>query len=327
MSMKAFATGGSGFVGKNLIYALKEAGWEVYALARSERSASVVRNAGAVAVPGELNDRGTLERGMAGCDTVFHAAAVVELWNYEDELYRVNVEGTRNVLAASRKTGVDSFVHISAAAVISDGNPVFGATETSPVPEDLFGLYVQTKAESERMVLEANGSGFRTVALRPPAIWGRGDTTMLPELIQAIKKRQFLWIDSGEYPYATCHVRNVCEGALLAAAHGKAGEAYFLTDTERTTFRRFITDLLRTQGVRTGSLSLPRNVAWWIGALLEAIWKFLRLNGSPPITRTLFALIGGAVEISDIKARRDLGYTGKVSRAQGLAELEQTKIS
>src|SRR5688572_15494079 len=104
--MKAFVTGGSGYVGRNLIRQLVRRGDEVRALVRSPGSARVVGELGAVAVMGDLDDTRALQQGMAGCDTVFHAAAEVSEWGPREQFERINVAGTRNVLDAARASGV-----------------------------------------------------------------------------------------------------------------------------------------------------------------------------------------------------------------------------
>jgi nucleoside-diphosphate-sugar epimerase len=162
---------------------------------------------------------------------------------------------------------------------------------------------------------------LRTVAVRPPAIWGLGDSHFLPEIIGAVRSKQFLWVNKGLYPYETCHVRNVCEGAVLASQKGAGGQAYFLTDTEKTSFHEFITGMLATQGIRPGSLSLPWSAAWASAVFLEGLWRLFHLRGRPPITRTLLSLIGTSIELSDSKARKELGYAGRVTRRAGLEEL------
>jgi nucleoside-diphosphate-sugar epimerase len=164
---------------------------------------------------------------------------------------------------------------------------------------------------------------LRTVAVRPPAIWGLGDRHFLPEIIGAVRSKQFLWVDKGLYPYETCHVRNVCEGAVLASQKGAGGQAYFLTDTEKTSFREFIAGMLATQGIGPGSLSLPSSVAWASAAFLEGLWRLFYLRGRPPISRTLLALIGTSIELSDGKARKELGYAGRVTRFAGLEEMRR----
>ena len=324
--MNSFVTGGSGFVGGNLVRLLLETGHSVRALARSRNAQEAVAHLGASPVEGNLADVEALCAGMSGCETVFHCAAAMEFWNEERLQEQVNVVGTRNVVHACRKTGVSCLVFISAAAVMSTGGPVHALSEEEPLPVQPFGAYAQSKAQAERLVLSANTTILRTVAVRPPAIWGLGDRHFLPEIVGAVRSKQFLWVDKGLYPYETCHVRNVCEGAVLASQKGAGGQAYFLTDTEKTSFREFITGLLATQGIRPGSLSLPSSVAWASAAFLEGLWRLFHLRGRPPITRTLLALIGTSIELSDGKARKKLGYAGRVTRSAGLEELRHAFI-
>jgi nucleoside-diphosphate-sugar epimerase len=319
--MNTFVTGGSGFVGANLIQRLVSSGHRVRALARSKNARDAIFHMGAEPVEGDLADMKALCAGMSGCDTVFHCAAAMEFWNEERLHEQVNVEGTRNVVQACKEEGVSCLVFISAAAVVSTGGPIRALGENDQMPMRPFGAYAQSKAAAERLVLSANGKDLRTVAVRPPAIWGLGDRHFLPEIVAAVQSRQFLWVNGGRYPYDTCHVRNVCEGTLLASESGAGGQAYFLTDTEKTTFREFVTDLLATQGMAPGRLSVPRAVAWTSAAFLEALWRLLRLKGRPPITRALLSLIGMPIELSDAKARTELGYAGRVSRSSGLEEL------
>jgi nucleoside-diphosphate-sugar epimerase len=116
--------------------------------------------------------------------------------------------------------------------------------ETWPVPERPIGNYPSTKAEAEKRVLSVSSADFTTVVVRPRFIWGKGDTSLLPEIIDAVKAKRFAWFSGGRYLTSTCHVANCVEGMLLAAEKGRGGEAYFLTDGEPVVFRDFITELL-----------------------------------------------------------------------------------
>lgn len=324
--MKALVTGGSGFLGRKLIESLCRQNWSVIALARSERSAEKVSDAGATVAQGDLLDPTSLLRAADGCDAVFHAAAMMAMWGREREQESINVGGTRNVVNACLEAGVPCMIHVSAAAVISDGGPIVGADETWPVPDRPFGAYARSKAAAERIVLQANGDKLKAVAIRPPAIWGAGDQNFLPEIVRAVQKYRFVWIDGGQYPYTICHVDNVCEGAILAVTKGYGGQAYFLADSQRDTFRNFITMLLSAYNIRPRIPSIPRSIAWYGAWLVEGIWRSLQLKNDPPITRTIIALIGGAVDIRDYKARKDLGYVGRVTLSAGLDELSREVV-
>ena len=316
-----FVTGGSGFVGRSLIVRLRREGASVRALARSESARKTVEAAGAQAVAGDLDDVAALRAGMEGCDTVFHAAAAVELAGDEAKIHRTNVTGTENALRAAKDAGTRCFVNVGAAAVVADGTPRRGVDETLELPKGPAGIYSRTKALAEKLVREAGAPGFRTVTLRPPIIWGKGDTSALDEVLRAVRARRFAWIGGGKNLLASCHVRNLCEALLLAAKKGEG--VYFVTDGETLTARELLTDLLKTQGVMPPDISVPRPLALGAAYVCEFLWKILPLPGNPPIVRTMVYLIGTDLGVSDAKIRRELGYKNVISIAQGMAEMSQ----
>jgi nucleoside-diphosphate-sugar epimerase len=311
---EAFVTGGSGFVGRHLIPALVARGVKVRALARSAEAAHAVEQAGASAVSGDLTDRDALERGMRGTDIVFHAAAYVKQHGSRSAFFEANVAGSERVLNAAKAAGVRRFVHIGTEAVLADGKPIVRADETRPRAAHPAGLYPLTKGLAEAAVLAANSADFATIVIRPRLIWGAGDTTLLPDIVSAVKRGRFAWIDGGHYLTSTCHVDNVVEGALLAAEKGRGGEIYFLTDGEPVEFRAFLGQLLRARGVEPGDKEVPR----W---LLSALASLTSWMSAPPITKTALALAGHEVTVIDDKARRELGYRAAISREAGLAAM------
>lgn len=311
---RAFVTGGSGFVGGRLIPALRARGVEVVALARSDASAAKVEALGAKAARGDLDDVAALEAGMRGCDTVFHAAAHTDQFDPLEVHMRITAKGTEHALAAARAAGVKRFVHVGTEAVLADGKPIVRADETRPLPKRAMGPYPLTKGLAEQAVIAASSGGLETVVVRPRFVWGKGDTNLLVELGDAVKAGKFMWVGGGHYLTSTCHVDNVVEGLLLAADKGRPGEIYFVTDGEPVDFREFITQMLATQGIDAGTKTMPR----WIVRATVAMTGWMK---HPPITRTAFALIAHEVTVDDRKARRELGYAGKKSRADGLAEM------
>lgn len=319
--MRAFVTGGSGYVGRNLIRQLQARGDTVRALVRSPGSARIVEALGAESVMGDLDDRAAMQAGMSGCDTVFHAAAEVSEWGPRERYHAVNVEGTRRVLEAARGAGVPAFVHVGTEAALCDGSPLLNLDESRPLPEHPLPRYPETKNQAERLVRAANAEGFRTVVVRPRFIWGNDDTSVLTALVAAVKAGRFLWMDGGRYPTSTTHVDNVCEGLLLAADKGRGGEAYFVTDGPPVELRGFITRLLATQNVDPGGKSLPKGIVLLLARVSEWLWDTFKLGGNPPATRMAVHLFGEPVTVNDAKARRELGYQGRVTREQGLARL------
>jgi nucleoside-diphosphate-sugar epimerase len=315
LAVKYFVTGGSGFVGGELIAALVAGGDEVAALARSDRAADAVRARGATPVPGDLDDVDAMRAGMAGADVVVHAAAMLAGGRAERAAFRrINVDGTRNLLAAAGDGGA-RVVIVSTEQVVMAG-PLVDVDETAPYPARTVGLYAETKQRAERAVLAAGG-----IAVRPRMVWGRGDTTLLPTVVDAARSGRLRWIGGGRQRSSTCHVRNVAAGIIAAARSGRPGEAYFLTDGEPVEFRDFWTRMLATQGVAAPTGTLPRPVAMAAASLAEAAWWALRRPGQPPLDRMTVALLSDECTVRDAKARRELGYDPPVTIEAGLAEM------
>ncbi len=322
---RAFVTGGSGFVGRNLIAELVRRGVQTRALARSDEAANKVEKAGAEPVRGDLDDLAEMTDGMRGCDVAFHAAAVVTLWGDPEYFHRVNVQGTQNVIDAAKAAGVPRLVHVSTEALLAGGEPIVDADESWPYPKKPAGLYPLTKGLAEQRVLAANDSTLTTVAIRPPLIWGAGDTSVLPQLIEAVKNGQWVWFSGGDYPHTTTHVTNVIEGLLLAAEKGKGGEVYFISDGPPRNFREFITAVLATKGVDPGKKKAPLWAGHIIARVGEFVWSHVKTKSAPPLPRTVLYVMGQKLTVNDSKARRELGYQGKMSFEQGLAEMRGAK--
>jgi nucleoside-diphosphate-sugar epimerase len=323
-SPTAFVTGGSGFIGGALLRRLASEGWKTRALARSERSAGSVREAGADPVRGDLTDPDSLREAASGCGVAFHAAAEVSEWGPREDFVRGNVTGTENALRGCREAGVGRFVHVGTEAALMAGQPLVRVDESTPLRPDSKAYYPATKAQAEQAVRSANGNGFETVVVRPRLVWGPGDTTILPGLIDAIERGRFSWIGGGRHLTDTTHVDNVVEGLLLGAERGRAGEAYFVTDGEPVEFREFVTALLATRGIEPPGRNTPPGVARAAAGVLEPLWRLLRRDDPPPVTRLAVWLSSLECTIDTSKAREELGYAPVKTREQGLGELRAT---
>lgn len=265
---------------------------------------------------GDLDAPRTLK--LSAIDAVVHAAAHFRLAGPRRPFFKTNVRGTKALLAAAKKAGARHFIGIGAAAVVMDnrGSALDNVDESAPTFPRSFSAYIASKAQAERLVLAAHGPDLRTLVLRPPGIWGPGDA-----FSAALKGGgAFAFINRGAYPCVTCHVDNVAEAVSCALSSGAGGRAYFVNDPEPTSFRAFVMsigaaigrDLSRTP-------SVPYGVAWYTGLAMEWGAFIAGSRQDPPLSRTLVRLIGRASTTDDSAARRDLGYRGTVSRAEGLA--------
>jgi nucleoside-diphosphate-sugar epimerase len=318
----AFITGGSGFVGGALIRRLVRDGWTVRALARSAAAEATVREAGAEPARGELNDGGALERGARGADVAFHAAAKLGQSGDWKEFRRVNVGGTRRLIAACRAERVRRLVHVGTEAALMHGRPLVVADERTPLAFDSAAPYSATKAAAEAAVIEANRGGLETVVVRPRFVWGAGDTTLLPVLVRMARAGRLRWIGGGRQLTSTTHVDNAVEGLVLGAQRGRPGNAYFVTDGSPVVFREFVSALLATQGVQAPEGEVPLAVAKALAAAGERLWRLLPLPGDPPLSRFAVWASGLECTLDDTKAREQLRYRPVMTRDHGLTAMQ-----
>jgi nucleoside-diphosphate-sugar epimerase len=281
-----------------------------------------VREAGAEAARGSLEDPGSLESAARGAEYAFHAAA--KLGDYGDwkEFRAVNVGGTRHLIKACRTAGVRRLVHVGTEAALLRGQPLVAADERTPLAFDSRAPYSATKAAAEAAVIEANGGGLETVVVRPRFVWGVGDTTLLPIIAAMVRAGRFRWIGGGRHLTSTTHVDNTVEGLVLGAERGRPGNAYFVTDGSPVVFREFLTALLATQGVQAPEGDVPLRVARAAAAVGETAWRVLPLPGTPPVTRFSVWASGMECTIDDTKAREQLGYRPVMTRDHGLTAMQ-----
>jgi nucleoside-diphosphate-sugar epimerase len=258
---------------------------------------------------------------MEGADVTFHAAAKVEDFGPWREFVDANVEGTRNVLRACRAAAVARAVHVSTEAVLMHGQPLVHVDETYPLALRSKAPYSRSKAMAEQVVLEEGRGALEAMIVRPRFVWGRGDTTLLPVLVEGTRSGAFRWVGGGRHLTSTTHVENTIEGLLCAAEHGRGGRAYFVTDGGPLPFRDFVGELIGTQGVTPPEGSVPAVVARALAAAGETAWKLLPLNGAPPLTRFASWVASQECTIDDTRARSELGYAPVVTREAGMREL------
>lgn len=317
--MKLFVTGASGFIGGAIARAMA-AEHDVSAMSRSTRSDDAIGALGATPIRADL---ASLEAGdIPACDAVVHCAAFVEPWGTRERTWEINVEGTSRALAAARAAGARRFLHMSTEAVLWHGQDLVDVDETHPYAARTPYLYSESKAEAERRVVAANEPGvFETLSLRPRFVWGPGDQTLAPEIKAMVAKGAFLWIDQGRARTSTTHIANLVHGARLVLERGTPGEIYFVTDGESTSFRDFLPEMMKAHGVELGARSIPSAIARPAAAIIEGVWRTLRLSNAPPLTRHAIDLMCCDCTLDISKIQRELGYAPVISVEEGLRQL------
>ncbi|HTB81816.1 MAG TPA: NAD-dependent epimerase/dehydratase family protein [Opitutaceae bacterium] len=325
-------TGGTGFLGRRLVERLLEQGRLVTVVAR--RPAPDLTSRGVRFISADLADAAAVRAACAGIETVFHTAAKVDVWGRYADFFRANVLGTRALLDGCRAHGVKNFIHTSTPSVVYNGRDLAGADESLPLTTDCPSPYPLTKAIAEREVLAANSEGLRTVALRPHLIWGIGDPHLVPRVLARARAGRLRMVGEGKSRVDMVHVENAVDAHLLAEkalqtrqlrtdrpGNHAAGRAYFITNGEPVVLWDWINNLLRALGEPPVTKRISLRAASALGAACEFAWRVLPLRGEPPMTRFIAAELAKDHWFDLGAARRDLGYTPRVSMAQGTAEL------
>jgi len=290
-------------------------------MSRSEKSDEVIRALGATPMRASLGEIRTEQ--LTGFDVVIHCAAYVEEWGPWSEYWKVNVDGTRELLVAAKGADVARFIHIGTEAALFHGQHMRDVDEHYPLSLDSPFPYARTKAHAEKAVREANDedAGFHTIVLRPRFVWGEGDQTILPVMLEMVKKGQFAWIDGGKARTSTTNIANLVHAMNLALTRGRGGEAYFVLDGEPVVFREFASQMLKAAGVQPPLRDMPgwlvRSIAW----TTETLWRVLGITSKPPLTRFTANIMSRDCTLVDAKARADLDYRPVITREEGLKAL------
>jgi len=260
-------------------------------------------------------------------DVAFHAAALPAIWGRWADFYSINVEGTRNVLAACLANGVPRLVYTSTPSVVFDQSDLCNVDETCPYPARYNCYYPWTKAIAEREVIEANGNhGLLTTALRPHLVWGPRDNHLIPRLLQRAKARKLFIVGDGSNKVDITYVDNAADAHLRAADHltpGSvvAGQTYFISQGEPVVLWTFVNQLLDRLGMPKVTRAISYGTARSFGAVLELVYGGLGLREEPRMTRFLAAQLARSHYFDISRARRDFGYSSRVTTAEGLERL------
>ena len=296
-------TGATGFIGWHVARKLLARGHTVRALVRP---GSKVRELEVEEVTGDLRDRESLERAVAGCGLVFHVAADYRLWAKDPgELYRSNVEGTRNLLTAARDAGVERVVYTSTVGCIGIPEDRPGSEDLEVHLEEMSGDYKRSKFQAEQVALEFAGEGFPVVIVNPTAPIGDHDFKPTPTgkiVVDYLKGDMPAFVDTG---LNLVDVADTAEGHLLACERGRAGERYIL-GCENLTLEQILARLAELSGGKAPRWRIPYGVAYAAG-LASTGWANLT-GHEPRAPLDAVKMARKKMFVSVDKAKRELGF-------------------
>lgn len=328
MNARILVTGYGGFLGAEVCRLLLQSGYRVRGIARGQYPA--LQALGVECLAGSIVDRELCDRAVQGVDAIVHTAALAGVWGPAPDFEAINVLATQHLLDTARRHGVRAFVHTSSPSVTFDGSPQRGIDESTPYPSHWYCDYPRTKAISEQAVLSSNEAGrLHTCALRPHLIWGVGDPHLIPRVVDRCRRGRLRCVGDGSNRIDTVHVTNAAIAHLRAVERmlegdlRASGRAYFVTDGEPVGCWDWISTIVHAAGLRPPNKRISLASAYRLGAVLERIYKVLRIQAEPPMTRFVALQLGVDHYFSIQAARERLGYEPTIDRSACVRDLER----
>ena len=321
-------TGATGLLGSHIVSKLRQAGEPVRALVRPGANTSFLDSLGTEKAIGDVADRLSLARAMEGVRIVYHAAARVGDWGPWAEFVAITIEGTRNMIQAATRAGVQRFLHIS--SISAYGHPDGAGLvldETAPLGQHLhkWSYYSRAKVEVEKLIWAAAESGKLPVTvIRPSWLYGERDRATMPRLIRAIRAGRGRLIGDGRQRLNLTYAGNEAEGCILAANSPQAaGEAYNICNDGVITQAEYFNKIAAIIGVKPVTRKVPYKLAYNAAFLMEVFGHLFRTKSPPLVTRYSVWLMGRRCVFSTEKIQRELGYRPSVGYDEGIPRAVQ----
>lgn len=318
--MRVLITGATGFLGGSTARFLRRNNYQVTALGRNLKEGNRLIQDGIAFLPIDLSEKEKLFSACEGQQLVIHCAALAAPFGKYENFHRANVEGTQNLIDACLRGKVRRVVNISTPSLYFDYRNRVGIRESDPLPAKQSTHYGATKLKADRIIEEATAKGMQTISLRPRAVFGPGDRTVLPRVIQAVKGGRFLLIKEGKSLVDLTYIDNLVEAIHLAmeTASENWNRTYNITNGESMTVRQMTDKVFQSLGMRVRYLNVPFWAAHAVAALVEGSYAILAPRREPPLTSYLVGLMANSQTLDISEARARLGYEPRVTMEEGL---------
>jgi len=306
--MLVFVTGATGFLGSHVARVLIEQGAKLRLLVRNSSDLRNIADLSAEQVLGDLREPASIEKAIAGCEVVFHVAADYRLWVRDpDEMYRSNVEGTRGLLEAARKSGIRRVIYTSSVATMGFTSNGSLADENSPVSlGQMIGPYKRSKFMAEQIALAAGRSGMDVVVVNPTTPIGERDIKPTPTgriVVDFLKKKFPAYVDTG---LNLVDATECARGHVAALEKGRSGERYILGG-ENLTLKQIFDRLAAITSLPSPKVKVPYAMALATGVVDEVVTGHI-LRREPRVTIDAVRMGRKRMFVSSAKAERELGW-------------------
>lgn len=318
--MKVLVTGATGFLGKRVCLDLISRGDSVRAIGRNKNIGKELEKIGCDFICADLRDKEAMINACQGMDAVVHSGALSSPWGDYEEFHSINVVGTANVIAGCEQHQIKRFVHISTPSVYFNFKDRFNVKESDPLADPAPSMYTKTKLMAEKLTHAAFERGLSTITLRPRGLFGPGDTTLIPRLINAHEKGRLPIIGDGSTTLDITYIDNVSLAILnsLDAPANCSGEKYNITNGEPIKLWETVDWILGEVGRKFEPKKIPFPLIYLVTGISEFVSKYFLSNREPTLTRYTAGLLAKSQTLDISKARKQLGYSPKVDMKDGL---------
>ncbi|WP_409343534.1 NAD-dependent epimerase/dehydratase family protein [Paenibacillus sp. MBLB4367] len=318
--MKALVTGATGFLGGALARRLAGMGWEVTAAGRNKAEGALLAKQGIRFQPLDLQDEDAVIRACRDQDYVFHSGALSSPWGRYADFYESNVLGTRHIAAGCMKHAVNRLIYVSTPSIYFDFTDRLAIAEDAALPAKPVNPYAATKLLAEREIERFRKLGLAAITLRPRALFGPGDRTILPRLLEANERGRVPLIGGGKAVLDLTYVDNAVDALLLcvSAPESALGKAYNITNGESVSLIEVLQRLFGKLGQPLRAKPIPYRAAYALAGLMELAARLKGSGREPLLTRYTVGVLAKSQTLDIAAAKRELGYEPKVSIAEGI---------
>jgi len=316
--LKAVVTGATGFLGGALTRRLHNMGWHVTALGRNAAKLDQLESEGLRVLRHDLKEKDAMLAACKNQEVVFHCAALPSPWGNFEAFYQANVIGTRNVIRGCEEHKVKRLVHVSTPSLYFGYSSRLNVKETDELPEPVSN-YAATKILAEQELDEAFARGLATIAIRPRALFGEGDTVIFPRLILRLQSGRLPILGDGENIVDLTYIENVVDALLLCAGSPAEtlGKKYNITNGEPFHLWHMIERVCGSLNLKFPTRKIPYSLAHDLAALLEVVYRTLPGQPEPPLTRYSVFVISQDATLDISAAKKELDYQPKISMDEG----------
>jgi nucleoside-diphosphate-sugar epimerase len=316
--MKTLVTGGTGFLGGALTRRLHRMGWDVTALGRNAAKLNQLKSEGMRVLQHDLKDKSAMAAACKDQEIVFHCAALPSPWGNFEAFYQANVIGTRNVIRGCEEHKVKRLVYVSTPSLYFGYSSRVNVKETDALPEPVSN-YAATKILAEQELDQAFENGLATIAIRPRAIFGPGDTVIFPRLIPRLQSGRLPILGDGENVVDLTYIENVVDALLLCAESptNTLGKKYNISNGEPVQIWKLVERICMELNLPIPKRKISFRTANAVASVLEFIYTLIPTHPEPPLTRVSVSMMANSTTLDISVARQELGYQPKVSVDEG----------